>query len=157
MTMDIFRKIKNLFRSSKQEFAFDSIVDSLRRHNVQLDVDEDGQRCYFTNGLNYVLSSDRHDPSYFRIVAPCVYDINRNNELNVLQCMNTVNMTYKVLKFIANEDAVHLEVSGYLSSQRDTDTALSRCFAIAEDALKMFREETEKANADKRIKVVGFH
>ena len=154
--MDIFRKIKDLFRRSKQEFAFDSIVDSLRRHNVQLDVDEDGQRCYFTNGLNYVLSSDRHNPSYFRIVAPCVYDINRNNELNVLQCMNTVNMTYKVLKFIANEDAVHLEVSGYLCTPRDTDTVLNRCFTITEDACRMLMEETEKSAPANTTRVVGF-
>ena len=155
--MNIFRKIKNRLLGSRDYNAFDNIVENLRRHNVQLNVDNNRQLCFFRSRFNYILSSDRYDPAYFRVMVPHVYDITKDNELDVLRLINKVNTTYKVMKLIAIEDVVHLEYSGYLCTPRDTDTVLNRCFTITEDACRMLMEETEKSAPANTTRVVGFH
>lgn len=160
--MNVLDKIKNLTgRSEKQEVnAFDSVIESLRQHKVEVEIDEENGRCGFQNVLNYYLFKYPDDPGFFSLYAFGIWDVTKENELMVYRAINEVNNTTKMVKFGINQDCVNMEIPAFIFQKEETDDMLTRCFLIGRDAFIKFRKEMEKQEkeeSEKRVRVVGFH
>lgn len=160
--MKICNILNNLF-STKSEcdtIAFDSIVNSLQQHKVNVNVDQYNGLCKFEVGVNYVVKSNVDDPHYIRLISPEICEINENNELYLLRVITLINSSVKLVKFVIEGTSVHMVIPFYLDSEKITEEMLFRCFNIGQVAYQQFQEEwkrVEKNCPTKRIRVLGFH
>lgn len=60
-------------------------------------------------GKNFLFIYDNEDEQYFRLMMPCIFDMTEENRDIVLQAMNEVNSSVKVIKaYIVQENEVWL-------------------------------------------------
>lgn len=75
------------------------LLDFLQDEGFRPQVDEnDGEITFKCEGLTYSFMPDDNDDQYFRLMMPGIYDINDDNEYEVLKALNETNASMKVVK-----------------------------------------------------------
>ncbi|MBO4804016.1 MAG: hypothetical protein J5503_05655 [Muribaculaceae bacterium] len=54
--------------------------------------------AFKNEGFNFLYFKDEEDEQYFRLMMPAIFEVTEDNEDTILQVMNEVNSTIKVVK-----------------------------------------------------------
>lgn len=93
---------------------------------------------------NYLYMQDEKDEEFFSLYVPHIFDVNEENEYDVLKAINTVNNGLKVVKLVVNGDSVWVGFENEL--QKDAQVEDITCFAVNTlyQARQRFYEELKK-------------
>ncbi|MBQ4367068.1 MAG: hypothetical protein II786_03170 [Muribaculaceae bacterium] len=75
----------------------DLMLEFLRSEGYRPDVTDFGL-AFKVEGLSFLFLKDDNDDQYFRLMMPGIYDINDDNEYEVLKALNETNASMKVVK-----------------------------------------------------------
>lgn len=97
---------------------------------------------------SFIYMPDKEDEEFFNMLIPGIYDVNEENEYDVLRAINSVNNAMKVVKLVISNDSVWVCFESELNKDIPVDELVP--FAVATlfqarvrfyDAVKMYRGE----------------
>ena len=101
----------------------------LNSQGFKCNLDEDGDAVFKYEGATMFVSVDKDDPLFFKIVMPCVYEV-ENDQAKVLEAVNQINREIKVVKAIVVENNVHLLIEMFVDTTPEVDDFFERCCDI---------------------------
>lgn len=97
---------------------------------------------------SFIYMPDKEDEEFFNMLIPGIYDVNEENEYDVLRAINSVNNAMKVVKLVISNDSVWVCFESELNKDAPVNELVP--FAVATlfqarvrfyDAVKMYRGE----------------
>lgn len=118
----------------------DLVKQYLSSEGYRYDVDSDGDIHFKYEGVNLFFTIDAEDQSFFRLIMPNIYEV-EGNRTKVLEAINTVCSSMKVLKaFLVNEH-LWLAVELFIDSSPELDDFFPRCMNLMKHGREVIARE----------------
>lgn len=112
----------------------------LHEQGYKCNLDEDGDAIFKYEGANMLVTVDKDDPLFFKIMMPSIYEV-ENNRDRVLETINIINTKIKVVKAILIGNNVHLFIEMFVDTTPEIDDFFERCCDILIASRRIFIEE----------------
>lgn len=119
------------------------VMEYLGQEGYRYKVDEDGDICFKYEGLNMIVSLQERDRDYFRIMMPCIYQL-EDNRIKVLEAINEVCKSLKAIKAFLVEDYLWIAIEMFTDSTPELEDFMPRCMQILKTGREMLAEEIFK-------------
>ena len=104
-------------------------MDWLTENGFRAEIDEDGDVHFRYEGKHmYFIADD--DDSYFRITMPNIYQVEKEERIQVLEACNKISQDWKLLKALVINDQLWLAVELFVDSTPNIDDFFERCCRI---------------------------
>lgn len=105
-------------------------------------VDDDGDVQFEYNEKTYFIEVNESDPEFFRLVLFNIWPIESVSEqAQVLEAVDAVNRTQKVIKAYTTNDNVWIAMEVFLNDIDDYEAFLERGLKVIESGVEVFIEE----------------
>lgn len=127
--------------------TIERVFETLREQGLIPSMEEYGIAFRYQM-TNFIYVPDKEDDEFFNMLIPGIYDVNEENEYDVLRAVNSVNNAMKVVKIVISYDSVWVCFESEMSKDAPVDELVP--FAVATlfqarvrfyDALKMYSGE----------------
>lgn len=112
----------------------------LNEQGFKCNLDEDGDAIFKYEGASMLVTVDKDDPLFLKVVMPTIYEVEGNRE-KVLEAINTVNVRIKVVKAILIGNNVHLFIEMFVDTTPEIDDFFERCCDILIASRRVFMDE----------------
>lgn len=123
--------------------TFEMVMDYLKEQGLCPKIDDDGDIAFKYEMRNFYFFNNKDDEAFFRLAMPGIYDVTDDNRYAVLEAINELNKTYKVMKAIVPSTEVWLTTEIFMDSTPELDDFVPRLLRILMNAQKDFYELME--------------
>ncbi len=94
---------------------------------------------------NYVYLKDEDDDNYFRLCLPYIFEVDDENSEDVLEAVNVVNNTMKVVKLVVNDDHVWVCYEAMIPQEAALDEILPYAVVLLHRSRQEFYDQLKQA------------
>ena len=121
----------------------EKVFDVLKKEGLTPTMEEYGIGFKFQM-INFIYMQDEVDDHFFNLIIPYIFDVNQENEHEVLRAMNTVNNSMKVVKLVISKNSVWVCFENELEKSPQLDTLVPLAIGSLYQAQQHFYEELKK-------------
>lgn len=85
--------------------TIEKVFEALKSEGLVPSMEEFGIAFKFQM-TNYIYMQDENDEEFFNMLIPNIFDVNEENEYDVLRAVNAVNNSMKVVKLVVSGDSI---------------------------------------------------
>lgn len=119
--------------------TIEKVFEALKSEGLVPTMEEFGIAFRFQM-TNYIYMQDENDEEFFNMLIPNIFEVNEENEYDVLRAVNTVNNSMKVVKLVISGDSVWICFENELDAEHHLEGIIPFAVATLYQARQRFYE-----------------